>query len=68
MNKAIRIARVGKECVACGCCVTVCPKRAIHIDAGVRAKVDGDQCVGCGKCAKICPAAVILIEKRGAEA
>jgi len=58
MNKATKIARVGRECVACGCCVTNCPKGAIRIDSGVIALIDGEMCIG------ICPAAVITIADR----
>jgi ferredoxin len=61
-----KIARIGKECVACGCCVRVCPKEAIQIAWGISACVDQEKCVGCGKCAKACPAAVIDIMERGA--
>jgi len=64
MNTPIRIAQVGSECVACGCCVPTCPKKAIHIESGVRARIDENKCVGCGKCAKTCPAAVITIVQR----
>ncbi|GLC78908.1 4Fe-4S dicluster domain-containing protein [Lacrimispora brassicae] len=66
MNKAKKIARIGKECVACGCCVTTCPKNAITIASGITARIDQDMCIGCGKCARICPAAVITIEERRA--
>ena len=41
-------------CVACGCCVKVCPLQAIEIVRGVMAQVRQDKCVGCGKCAKVC--------------
>lgn len=64
MNKANKIARVGRECVACGCCVTNCPKGAIRIDSGVIALIDSETCIGCGKCSRICPAAVITIADR----
>lgn len=50
-------------CVACGCCVKVCPLSAIQIWRGVRAVVNADKCVGCGKCAKECPASVIEIQE-----
>ena len=60
-----RVALVGRECVACGCCERVCPKQAIGVLHGVRAEVDGALCVGCGKCAAVCPAAVIRMEERG---
>ncbi len=50
-------------CVACGCCVKVCPVGAIGIVRGVAARVDREKCVGCGKCAKECPASVISIRE-----
>ena len=50
-------------CVACGCCVKVCPKSAIQIARGVTAVVDLEKCVGCGRCAKECPATVITIRE-----
>jgi ferredoxin len=57
-----RKAKVSKtECVACGCCVKVCPKAAIHIYKGIYAVIDQETCVGCGRCAKECPASVITI-------
>ncbi len=53
----------GSACVACGCCVKVCPLSAIRIWHGVRAEVNGERCVGCGRCAKECPASVIEIQE-----
>lgn len=50
-------------CVACGCCVKVCPLQAIEIVRGVMAQVRQDKCVGCGKCARECPASVIKIRE-----
>ncbi len=50
-------------CVACGCCVKVCPIGAIEIIKGVKARVDQTKCVGCGKCVKECPASVIEIQE-----
>ena len=52
-----------RDCVACGCCVKVCPKGAIEIFKGVMAQVEEDKCVGCGKCAKECPASIIEIRE-----
>ena len=54
-----------KFCVACGCCVKVCPMQAIEIVRGITAKVNGENCVGCGKCARECPASVIEIREVG---
>lgn len=51
------------DCVACGCCVRVCPLGAIQIMNGIMAEVDMTKCVGCGKCAKECPASVIIIRE-----
>lgn len=50
-------------CVACGCCVKVCPMGAVRVWRGIAARVDEDACVGCGKCAKECPASVITIQE-----
>ena len=51
------------DCVACGCCVKVCPLGAIQFMNGSMAEVDMTKCVGCGKCAKECPASVIIIRE-----
>lgn len=52
-----------RDCVACGCCVKVCPLQAIEIRQGITAEVRFAACVGCGKCARECPASVITIEE-----
>ena len=52
-----------RRCVACGCCVKVCPLRAIEVYKGLTAKVDAQRCVGCGKCGRECPAGVIGIRE-----
>lgn len=64
MKKSLKFATIGKDCVACGCCITVCPRDAIQIEFGISARVDSEKCVGCGKCAAICPAAVINLIQR----
>ena len=51
------------DCVACGCCVKVCPMNAIQVHRGLYAQVNEDACVGCGRCAKECPATVIEIRE-----
>ena len=58
-----RKAFIDKACVACGCCLKVCPKQALEIWKGITAKVDWEKCVGCGKCANECPASVISIQE-----
>ena len=47
MKPSPRIAWVGRECVACGCCEKVCPRGAIGVALGVIARVDAEKCVGC---------------------
>lgn len=59
------LAVIGKNCVACGACVNVCPKNAITIDSGTKAVVESSLCVGCGLCEKTCPAGIIeKVERR----
>ena len=64
MFRAKKAAQVGKGCVACGSCASVCPRGAIRIEKGIVARVDWNLCVGCGRCAWECPAAVIDIVER----
>ena len=61
MSKRIAIVNT-RACVACGCCMKVCPKNAITIPKGIHAEIDKERCVGCGKCAKECPASIITVE------
>ena len=62
--RAKRRAIVDQDiCVACGCCVKVCPLGAIQIAKGIVAQVNAEKCVGCGKCAKECPASIIEIRE-----
>lgn len=51
-----------QECVACGCCIKVCPRNAISIPKGIYATINKELCIGCGQCAKECPASVISLE------
>ena len=64
VKKKRRKAAVNQnDCVACGCCVKVCPLNAISVFRGIAAKVNPERCVGCGKCARECPASVIEIRE-----
>ncbi len=51
-----------QDCVACGCCMKVCPRNAITIPNGIHAVIDRECCVGCGICTKECPASIITLE------
>lgn len=62
--RTARKALVDKAgCVACGCCVSSCPRNAASIFLGMFAKIDSSLCVGCGKCVSACPAGTITIEE-----
>lgn len=61
MLKLRKKAVISKECVACGCCVKICPLGALSVHKGMYAPIDEEKCVVCGKCAGICPAAVISV-------
>jgi len=50
-----------KECLACGGCISVCPKDAVSMYGG-RAFVTEDKCICCGICIKICPVGAIKEE------
>lgn len=64
LRRARKRAWVDQDsCVACGCCVKVCPLAAIQVVKGIAAQVDADRCVGCGKCARECPATVIAVRE-----
>lgn len=63
IQKGKRYAVVNKkQCVGCGSCMKVCPKKAIQVPKGISAEIDLAKCVGCGICIKTCPASVIQIE------
>lgn len=63
-GRKLRKAYVSEtQCVACGCCVKVCPMNAISVFKGIKAVVNVNRCVGCGKCARECPASVIEIRE-----
>ena len=51
-----------QDCVACGCCMKVCPRNAITFPNGIHAVIDRERCVGCGICTKECPASIITLE------
>ena len=51
-------------CVACGACMTVCPRDAISIHRGCFAQVDGGKCVGCGLCVKTCPTGCLSLREK----
>lgn len=53
---------VGKDCIGCKLCYSVCPQKCIDI-AQKPVVIKQNHCLHCGRCAQICP--VQTIEKRG---
>lgn len=47
------------ECVACGTCITVCPKNAIS-EGGIFS-INPDICKECGSCEEVCPTGAIIL-------
>ena len=53
---------IGKECIGCKLCYSVCPQKCIDISS-VPVNINQNHCLHCGRCAEICPKQ--CIEKRG---
>ena len=53
---------VGKDCIGCKLCYSVCPQKCIDIFS-VPVTINQNHCLHCGRCAEICPKQ--CIEKRG---
>ena len=45
---------VGKECIGCKLCYSVCPQKCIDI-AKKPVEINQNDCLHCGRCAEICP-------------
>ena len=58
-------------CKGCGLCVTVCPKKIVHLSKErLSAKgyypaevLNMDECIGCGMCGIMCPDSAITVER-----
>lgn len=53
---------VGKDCIGCKMCYSVCPQKCIDISS-IPAQINQKHCLHCGRCAESCPKQ--CIEKRG---
>jgi 2-oxoglutarate ferredoxin oxidoreductase subunit delta len=59
-----------ERCKGCELCVSVCPKKIIHMADRFNSKgyrpaevTEQDKCIGCAFCARICPDVVIEVYK-----
>jgi len=59
MNKTKNVETVvGKNCVSCGLCESICPQNCINVvelSYGYFPKVDANKCTNCGICVDSCP-------------
>lgn len=54
------INSIGKNCLACGLCSSICPRRCINFSLDSHlgyytAVIDESKCIHCGKCISVCP-------------
>lgn len=53
--KAVRTGyHVGKDCIGCKLCYSVCPQKCIDISS-VPVAINQNHCLHCGRCTEICP-------------
>jgi ferredoxin len=58
-----------ENCVHCGACTSVCPSRALTIDApDYILAYDKEKCLICGLCVKACPMRILHVAQREPEA
>ena len=50
-----------QNCIQCGHCVYVCPRKIIFKNYGQLPVIKFDSCIGCGACVKACPVEAISI-------
>ena len=54
-----------EKCVHCGACTSVCPPRALRIDApDFILSYDKEKCLVCGLCVKACPLNIMRLAQR----
>ncbi len=52
-HSSLKPSVIEKKCVACGCCIAICPVKAIAL-VKEKAFIDSKLCVGCGECICAC--------------
>lgn len=52
-----------KDCIGCGRCAEICPKRVITINARRKAVIDKSGCIRCFCCHEVCPEKAIDIRR-----
>lgn len=59
-HSSLKPSVVVKKCTACGCCVALCPAKAVTLE-GEKAFINPQKCVGCGECLCACKFDAIYI-------
>lgn len=59
-HSALKPKIIEKKCTGCGCCLVLCPVKAISW-RGKMAFIDQEKCLGCGECLCACKFEAILI-------
>jgi len=59
-HSSLKPSVVEKKCTACGCCLEICPVKAISFK-NKQAFIDKNICIGCGECLCVCKFEAILI-------
>jgi uncharacterized protein len=55
LHSSLKPTVIEKKCVSCGCCIEICPVKAIskNVISG-KAVIDQSGCIGCGECLCAC--------------
>jgi len=56
--KGTRIYFIGRGCVGCHVCLTLCPAKAIHF-GNTGNEIDQKKCMHCSTCYRECPISVV---------
>ena len=56
--KGAKVYFIGRGCIGCQTCRTLCPVKAIHLGDGAN-EIDQNACIHCGTCYEECPTCVI---------
>jgi len=59
-HSTLKPSVITKKCTACGCCIAICPVKAIAFKEK-KALIDQNICVGCGECICACKFDAIFI-------
>ncbi len=60
---AQKITRNEESCMHCGMCTSLCPTRALAVNAATRCvDFDAEKCSACGMCVRVCPVRAMEVD------